>query len=338
VDQDSSDLETADKALAEKLHKLLAHEDRITAKETAAPSSLVELGYRPHPLSPIAAAEWEKAQDLRRKFKEQFDKAAHIDAGEDDGLLKDDEPYGADTDDREEASFLEVPKDTRAELKEWSAKLQAALWQAAFLEVAPEPGEMADWKHKLELAATGDHEGDVVTCNGEEDAFVKMVQKDDVKTVCETGFNRGFTSLLWLVANKDVRVFSFDLGLHATVQKGTAFLKSNFVDAKGSPRLTLTLGDSTKTIPEFIASHPDVKCDLVLVDGGHEASVAQADLRNFKELARPGATVIMDDTPCNAAWCVGPTKAWGEAVSTGLVTGSTGTVCSADRGFSFGTY
>ena len=166
-----------------------------------------------------------------------------------------------------------------------------------------------DWLKKLAGVATGDHEGDIESFSEEVEAFALHARKDNVKTICETGFNRGFTSLLWLVSNPTARVFSFDLGAHATVKKGAEFLQRNFVDSQGKPRLTLTLGDSTKTIVDFHGKNPEVKCDFVLVDGGHDVKIAEADIANFHNMSREKVTLIVDDTPCTAGFCIGPTAA-----------------------------
>jgi len=74
--------------------------------------------------------------------------------------------------------------------------------------------------------------------------------------------------------------------------------------------LNLTWGDSRLTIPAFAEAHPDIKCDIVMVDGGHSASVAKADLMNFAKMAAPGHLLVIDDTPCAAGWCIGPTESW----------------------------
>ena len=50
-------------------------------------------------------------------------------------------------------------------------------------------------------------------------------------------------------------------------------------------------GDSTVSVPEFFDMYPDVKCDIVSVDGGHSHSVATKDLKNFRRAAAPNHVV-----------------------------------------------
>ena len=45
-------------------------------------------------------------------------------------------------------------------------------------------------------------------------AYIEMAQDESVHTICETGFNAGHSSLIWLLANPTAKVYSFDLGEH----------------------------------------------------------------------------------------------------------------------------
>ena len=61
-------------------------------------------------------------------------------------------------------------------------------------------------------------------------------------------------------------------------------------------RLHLTIGSSLNTLPRFAAEHCDVKCDVIVVDGGHTLGVALGDIRNFRVLANVGHVLLVDDT------------------------------------------
>ena len=58
----------------------------------------------------------------------------------------------------------------------------------------------------------------------------------------------------------------------------------------------MVLGDSTITIPTFKSLHPDFRCDVIFIDGGHAYEVALADIRNMASLAGPDRWVVVDDT------------------------------------------
>ena len=75
-------------------------------------------------------------------------------------------------------------------------------------------------------------------------------------------------------------------------------------------------GDSRKTIAQFAAAHPEVTCDVVLVDGAHTKEVVLSDLRQFHKLARRGGETRlvaddMDNPEVAAAWDI--------AVAEGLI-------------------
>ena len=111
-----------------------------------------------------------------------------------------------------------------------------------------------------------------------------------IRTVCETGFNAGHSSLSWLTGNVHTHVYSFDLGKHQYSRPMATYLQAVFPG-----RLKVTWGDSNVTIPAFTKQHPDVQCDLIVVDGGHSYFMANADLSNFRHLASKVHLLIVDD-------------------------------------------
>lgn len=154
------------------------------------------------------------------------------------------------------------------------------------------------------------------------DMCVPEIQKIDEiardprnKVVCEIGFNVGHTSVYWLV-NSQAHVYSFDIGNRPDIQTVAA----NFVQEAFPGRFTITWGDSLKSIPDFIRKNPDVKCNLLFVDGGHEFNVISGDIANFAKMANSTYNIVMaDDVTCDADYCVDPTKVWDSWVSSGKI-------------------
>ena len=74
---------------------------------------------------------------------------------------------------------------------------------------------------------------------------------------------------------------------------------AEFMSKRFPGRFFVHFGDSTKTVPEFIRSNPDYRCDLLYVDGGHTYDVALADIMNFASVANVenGAVIVFDDYP-----------------------------------------
>mmetsp|Transcript_114881 Transcript_114881/g.199023 ORF Transcript_114881/g.199023 Transcript_114881/m.199023 type:complete len:280 (+) Transcript_114881:106-945(+) len=163
-------------------------------------------------------------------------------------------------------------------------------------------------------------------------AYDQWARRAPLKTVCEVGFNAGHGALRFL-SQSNAHVYEFDIGVHAY-----SHVAADFLAAKFPGRLTLTWGDSTKTLPQFHAQHPDVKCDLIIVDGGHSLPVATADLLNFVVMASASHILVIDDTYCNAPSCVGPTSAWQNLIAKGCIQEVERVPMGPLRGFSFGKY
>ena len=94
--------------------------------------------------------------------------------------------------------------------------------------------------------------------------------------------------------------------------------------ARYGERLRVVDGDSTRTVPSYLASHPEVRCDLIVVDGAHNYVGPVLDAVNLMHAGSCGTHLIMDDV-CDPASChahgpdgrdavaqIGPTQAWTE--------------------------
>ena len=122
--------------------------------------------------------------------------------------------------------------------------------------------------------------------------YWKLASLSFVKTVCETGFNAGHSTLVWLSAKADTHIYSFDLGEHEYAKPMAHFVNQTFPG-----RFTITWGDSTKTLRKFRQEHPDIKCDLAIIDGGHTTVAANADFDNFRQMVNKENIVVLDDYP-----------------------------------------
>jgi cephalosporin hydroxylase len=119
----------------------------------------------------------------------------------------------------------------------------------------------------------------------------------------------GTSAALFLSANPSTRVTSFDL-MHMTINHAAI----QYLHATFPGRLTVIRGDSRETIARFAAAHPNVKCDVILVDGDHSMEGALNDLRAFSKMARGGAKLVADDMSKSAV-----AAAWDIVVSDGLI-------------------
>jgi predicted O-methyltransferase YrrM len=159
----------------------------------------------------------------------------------------------------------------------------------------------------------------------------------NAKEILEIGFNAGHSAEVFLKVNSNVRVTSFDIGYGEQLDCG-----KNYIDIKYPDRHTLIIGDSTKTIPEYIKNNPNKKFDILFIDGGHSYEVAMADLKNCASLSHKDSIVLMDDTIYTNSlimdWTEGPTKAWLEGLETDLIKEIGREDWLLGRGMSWGRY
>lgn len=175
-------------------------------------------------------------------------------------------------------------------------KLSAALYAAAR-------------NGSAELLA-GKVEGHSAQLIAERKVYMSIAQLPEVQTICEIGFNMGHSTSLWLLANPTARVYMFDMWSHDYSPIAAEFLRSGRAALEYglknvTERLTITRGSSLKTVLEFAELNPDVKCNILSVDGGHTYDIALQDIENMRRLAHPSFHVLfVDDTNCDKDYCV----------------------------------
>ena len=168
--------------------------------------------------------------------------------------------------------------------------------------------------------------------------YAHLANSEKPRIVCEIGFNAGHSAAVWLMANRNISLLSFDMCSHPYTRPNFDMLVGSAV---GKSRATLICGDSRETLPAYIARQanpPEVLCDIVHVDGGHEGDVPEMDLRHMRRLSHNHTVLLMDDLACDAPSCKAPKEAWAQLIADGWLAEDACVQLSKRRGFCQGRY
>jgi len=166
--------------------------------------------------------------------------------------------------------------------------------------------------------------------------LINLTNKNNIN-VMEIGFNAGHSAEVFLEFNKTLTLTSFDLGSHNYVNTA-----KEYIDATYPNRHKLIIGDSTKTIPNYVKNNKDTKFDVIFIDGGHDYEIAKADMENCVHFAHKDTIVMLDDTIFTSGWeqgyTIGPTRTWTEHLEQNKIIELNRKDYCNGRGMSWGKY
>lgn len=115
---------------------------------------------------------------------------------------------------------------------------------------------------------------------------------------CESGFNAGSSAVVYLDAMPiGSRHYEFSWGSEPRWRKISPYELQNsamFKSAFGSS-FTYVDGDTNMSIRKFALSNPDVKCDVIFVDGAKGTRPRILDIEMFRSISKPGAMMFGDE-------------------------------------------
>ena len=120
-----------------------------------------------------------------------------------------------------------------------------------------------------------------------------LQEHKEIKTILEIGFNGGLSAYTFLSARDDIKVVSIDIGDHDYVMKAKRGIAEHF-----PMRHTLLIGDSRDVVKQ-VKDLFKIDFDYIFVDGSHEGTVPEEDLRNCLDIAKPYTWIVVDDV-CKA--------------------------------------
>lgn len=108
----------------------------------------------------------------------------------------------------------------------------------------------------------------------------------DKTQVLEIGFNAGFSALLMLMINPDIKLTCVDINMHKYTEPCFNQIKKDF------DNIEIIFESSSTALAKLIPN----KYDIVHIDGDHSESAAKNDIDNTLKIVESESILIIDDT------------------------------------------
>lgn len=135
-------------------------------------------------------------------------------------------------------------------------------------------------------------EGNILGFQDKIDVLQEYADDPHVETVCEIGFNAGYSASLWLLNNPNTQLFAFDVFYHNYSGVAVSAVHHIF----GGRKMMGIAGDSNTSVINFHNMYPSQKCNIIFIDGGHAKESLRSDIEVMRFLANESYhRVIVDD-------------------------------------------
>ncbi len=137
-------------------------------------------------------------------------------------------------------------------------------------------------------------EGNIMGYPQKYSVLQSYINDERVETICEIGFNAGYSTLFMLLNNPKAKFYEFDIFYHNYSSLALTTIQEMFPERD----IHGTVGDSSISVPRFHRMFPSVSCNVIFIDGGHGLSELRNDINNMAMLAnRSYHRLLIDDTP-----------------------------------------
>jgi len=116
-----------------------------------------------------------------------------------------------------------------------------------------------------------------------------LILAERSKSMIEIGFNAGHACALALSANPTIQIVSFDICRHRYTLPCFEKLRASF------PSIELIQGDSTETMRQYVEENPNLRFDVIHVDGSHKLEDFIEDVENSKDMSSENTFLVVDD-------------------------------------------
>jgi predicted O-methyltransferase YrrM len=177
-------------------------------------------------------------------------------------------------------------------------------------------------------------EGHIGDNKNQIEKLTEICKNNNFTNILEIGFNGGHSSALML-DNTNANIVSVDIGNHKYVLEG-----KKIIDEKFPNRHTLIIGNSMNVLTND--EIPNIKYDLIYIDGGHSYKCANSDIINCKKYADENTIIIIDDIIYESehikSWNKQVVKAWNINKNNNYVKETEYFYFGKGRGFALGHY
>ncbi len=118
--------------------------------------------------------------------------------------------------------------------------------------------------------------------SGQQRIYHEIAKFDFIKTICDSGFNAGYSAFTWLNSSNKTKLYTFapEDNMYGNFSKVYNILKKMFPG-----RFKLTTGGPAKTLPQFQKNYPEIECNLVVMGNTHrDIKTPQLILRHFEDM------------------------------------------------------
>jgi predicted O-methyltransferase YrrM len=128
--------------------------------------------------------------------------------------------------------------------------------------------------------------------DGQKKQFIDLLEKNpQITTVLEIGFNAGHSAEIFLENCKKLETFiSIDLDTYPYTNYAIDYL-----GAKYPGQFYFIQGDSLDKVPALPELFPDIKFDLIYLDGNLSYETCLQDIENLQSFAHPGTILIVNN-------------------------------------------
>lgn len=148
-------------------------------------------------------------------------------------------------------------------------------------------------------------EGNTLLMRDKEMLFQRLSNDKRVKTICEIGFNAGYSATNFLTANPTASFISFDLFEHRYAPISARYISGVLFPERD---IVIIAGNSSQTVPAFYNTLKQQRerdallhtanvslCNLIFIDGGHSKSDFLSDFYAMQRLADPSFHILIID-------------------------------------------